>query len=354
MLGRYALDAKRFRPPQARLQGGDDAVRHLFLDGEQLHKRPVEVLGPQVPAGFPFCQPDRHAHRVALLAHASFHDIARRKLALGPVEVGRLAGAIGIGGAAADHGKALRAGKRHDDLVGQAGRQVVERRLFAEIAERPDRDSRPLDLLRRGTGRCGDIRQRPHRRHEAVAAAVLGDDEMRPARIVAEFLAQPAHQRVDGAVVDVLVGLAQGVEQEVAAERAPGGPQEHREQAHFLARQVDDAAVGRGQAAVRGRETPAREGPPRLLGHRALCRLHRPVHAPAPPAWISGHNSDKTSRQECAMIGGKFFRKAHAGLDSATLHEGGRRSTWRSLHGCLANCCPTMRAFRRSSASSRP
>lgn len=210
-------------------------------------------------AGLVLGQANGDAHGVTAFAQAAFDQITRGELASRSLQVGRLASAVGIGRAAADDDEALRAGERHDDLVREAGGQMIELGFAAEIAERPDRDRRRLDLAGRGSARFAAVRQPPDRRREAVAEAMPGDDEMRPPRVIPKLLAQAAHQRVDRAVVGVPAGLLQGLQQEVAAEGSAGGVQEGGEQAHLLARQVDGPPVGRAEPAMLGREAPAGE-----------------------------------------------------------------------------------------------
>ena len=67
---------KFFCRVELRLDRGDDGIRYLVLDRENIGQVAIVTLRPEMAAGGDVIELNRDAHALAALAHAAFEDIA--------------------------------------------------------------------------------------------------------------------------------------------------------------------------------------------------------------------------------------------------------------------------------------
>src|SRR5262245_60268900 len=82
-----AFDTLDLRLPKARLDSGDHAHRQLVLEREDVVKRAVVTIRPDMTAGFRFDELSGNTHSVRHSADASLEHVAHAKLAPGLLHV---------------------------------------------------------------------------------------------------------------------------------------------------------------------------------------------------------------------------------------------------------------------------
>ena len=100
-----------------RAQAGDDALGHLALDGEDVGKVAVEVLGPEVQVRAGVDELRRHAHASGGLLHAAFEQMRDAQREADLAHVARVAGAVRHDRRAADDLQVGDLGQIGEDFV---------------------------------------------------------------------------------------------------------------------------------------------------------------------------------------------------------------------------------------------
>ena len=140
-----------FQASQFRLYDRSDLLRHGLLHVQDVRKRKVVGLPPQMMTGFGRNEIHRDTHALTTFRHGPLHQVADPQLGSDRTRIG-LAALEGDGGMAAQHVEPSIAGQQANHVFGQAIAEIVGIRLLAQVHERQYRDGR---LARR------DRRQRP-------------------------------------------------------------------------------------------------------------------------------------------------------------------------------------------------
>ena len=116
-------------------KNGDNRAHHLVLEGKDILKVSVVVLGPEVRTRIGFDQLGRYSDAVAGAPHAALQNIAHTQFATNPAYIDRLALVLEAGVAGDD--EELREPRQFgDDVFDDAVDQIFLLRVRAHIVER--------------------------------------------------------------------------------------------------------------------------------------------------------------------------------------------------------------------------
>ena len=130
-------------------QRPDDPAHHLVVHREQVVRRPIVALGPEVRAGGGIDQLRRYPHALGAGLEAALEHVAHAELPADLAHVDRLA-LVGEAGIAGDHEQVARSGELGDQILGEGVGQTLLALVAAKIVERQHGDGGPVGQSRSG------------------------------------------------------------------------------------------------------------------------------------------------------------------------------------------------------------
>jgi hypothetical protein len=130
-----------FRGLQCWLDDPSDTDRHLVLQIENVLKRAVEMVGPEMCAALRFDQLSGNPHPVSAFPDRAFQHVPHAKFAAHLLQVNRAA-LVSAAGVSGDYEQPADAGERGDDLLDHAVGEIFLLGITAHIGEGQHRDRR--------------------------------------------------------------------------------------------------------------------------------------------------------------------------------------------------------------------